>query len=58
MTARRSKFRGEIQRRKVQELAWELWNNHLKEARAKPREALIELQKAAVCIQVISGVCR
>ncbi|KIH67050.1 HECT-domain protein [Ancylostoma duodenale] len=51
MTARRSKFRGEIQRRKVQELAWELWNNHLKEARAKPREALIELQKAAVCIQ-------
>ncbi|VDL77463.1 unnamed protein product [Nippostrongylus brasiliensis] len=51
MTARRSKFRGEIQRRKVQELAWELWNNHLKEARAKPREALIELQKAAICIQ-------
>lgn len=53
MTARRSKFRGEIQRRKVQELAWELWNNHLKEARAKPREALIELQRAALCIQVI-----
>ncbi|KAK5970210.1 E3 ubiquitin-protein ligase hecd-1 [Trichostrongylus colubriformis] len=51
MTARRSKFRGEIQRRKVQELAWELWNNHLKEARAKPREALIELQRAAICIQ-------
>lgn len=51
MTARRSKFRGEIQRRKVQELAWELWNNHLKEARAKPREALIELQRAALCIQ-------
>ncbi|KAJ1366082.1 hypothetical protein KIN20_026670 [Parelaphostrongylus tenuis] len=51
MTARRSKFRGEIQRRKVQELAWSLWTNHLKEARAKPREALIELQKAAICIQ-------
>ncbi|VDM61213.1 unnamed protein product [Angiostrongylus costaricensis] len=51
VTARRSKFRGEIQRRKVQKLAWGLWKNHLKEARAKPREALIELQRAAVCIQ-------
>uniref|UniRef100_A0A1I7WSM5 E3 ubiquitin-protein ligase n=1 Tax=Heterorhabditis bacteriophora TaxID=37862 RepID=A0A1I7WSM5_HETBA len=51
MTARRAKFRCEIQRRRVQELAWELWNSHLKEARAKPREALIELQNAAACIQ-------
>ncbi|KJH41368.1 HECT-domain protein [Dictyocaulus viviparus] len=56
MTARRAKFRSEIQRRKVQELAWGLWNNHLKEARAKPREALIELQRAAVCIQAIDAV--
>ncbi|CAI4227539.1 unnamed protein product [Auanema sp. JU1783] len=51
VTGRRAKIRNDIQRRRVQELALELWNNHLKDARAKPREALIELQNAANIIE-------
>ncbi|CAB3409028.1 unnamed protein product [Caenorhabditis bovis] len=51
LSARKLKFRVEIQQRKVQELAWKLWNEHLKEAHAKPREALVRLEKAAVTIE-------
>lgn len=50
VSPRRAKFRNDIQKRKVQELAWDLWINHLKEACAKPREALIELENAAKVI--------
>ena len=50
VSPRRAKFRNDIQKRKVQELAWDLWVNHLKEACAKPREALIELESAAKVI--------
>ncbi|CAI5448918.1 unnamed protein product [Caenorhabditis angaria] len=51
VSTRKIKFRVDIQKRKVQELAWKLWNDHLKEAHAKPREALVRLEKAAVTIE-------
>lgn len=51
MTTRKMKFRQDIQQRKVQELAWKLWNDHLKEAHAKPREALVRLENAARIIE-------
>uniref|UniRef100_A0A8R1HR92 E3 ubiquitin-protein ligase n=1 Tax=Caenorhabditis japonica TaxID=281687 RepID=A0A8R1HR92_CAEJA len=51
VSTRKIKFRQDIQKRKVQELAWKLWNDHLKEAHAKPREALVRLEKAAVTIE-------
>lgn len=51
VTTRKMKFRQDIQKRKVQELAWKLWNDHLKEAHAKPREALVRLENAAHAIE-------
>ncbi|PIC33910.1 hypothetical protein B9Z55_013719 [Caenorhabditis nigoni] len=51
VTTRKMKFRQDIQKRKVQELAWKLWNDHLKEAHAKPREALVRLEEAARLIE-------
>ncbi|CAI2350375.1 unnamed protein product [Caenorhabditis sp. 36 PRJEB53466] len=50
VSTRKMKFRQDIQRRKVQELAWKLWNDYLKEAHAKPREALVRLEQAATTI--------
>ncbi|CAD6199393.1 unnamed protein product [Caenorhabditis auriculariae] len=55
VSGRRIKFRTEIQRRKVQGLAWKLWIDHLKEAQAKPREALVRLEKA---VKVIDDAVR
>ncbi|EGT38408.1 hypothetical protein CAEBREN_30160, partial [Caenorhabditis brenneri] len=52
VTTRKIKFRQDIQKRKVQELAWKLWNDHLREAHAKPREALLKLEEAARTIEV------
>ncbi|MFH4979391.1 hypothetical protein AB6A40_006100 [Gnathostoma spinigerum] len=43
---RRLRFRAEAQKAKLQELAKELWEKYLREARAKPRDALVELRKA------------
>ncbi|CDK13343.1 E3 ubiquitin-protein ligase [Caenorhabditis elegans] len=51
VSTRKMKFRQDIQKRKVQELAWKLWNDHLKEAHAKPREALVRLENAARTIE-------
>ncbi|CAL2040217.1 unnamed protein product [Caenorhabditis brenneri] len=51
VTTRKIKFRQDIQKRKVQELAWKLWNDHLREAHAKPREALLKLEEAARTIE-------
>ncbi|PAV66473.1 hypothetical protein WR25_22510 isoform C [Diploscapter pachys] len=49
-STKRRKLCNEIQRRRVQSLAWELWTQHLKEARTKPREVVLKLQNAAVII--------
>uniref|UniRef100_A0A1I7V093 E3 ubiquitin-protein ligase n=1 Tax=Caenorhabditis tropicalis TaxID=1561998 RepID=A0A1I7V093_9PELO len=51
VTTRKMKFRQDIQKRKAQELAWKLWNDHLREAHAKPREALVLLENAARMIE-------
>lgn len=50
---RRLRFRAEAQKAKLQELAKELWENYLKEARSKPRDALIELQRASALVKQI-----
>lgn len=57
VSTRKMKFRQDIQKRKVQELAWKLWNDHLKEAHAKPREALVRLENAARTIEVSILLC-
>lgn len=49
---RRLRFRAEAQKAKLQELAKELWENYMKEARSRPRDALVELQKASSSLQV------
>lgn len=49
---RRLRFRTEARKAKLQEMAKNLWENYIKEAQAKPRDALIELQKAAASMQV------
>ncbi|CAJ0937448.1 unnamed protein product, partial [Mesorhabditis belari] len=41
----------EMQRKRVQELAWEVWDKYLKDAKTKPRDALLHLQEATSCIQ-------
>ncbi|VDK47623.1 unnamed protein product [Anisakis simplex] len=48
---RRLRFRAEAQKAKLQELAKELWDNYLKEARMRPRDALVQLQKASSSLQ-------
>lgn len=40
-------FKAEAQKQKVHDLAKDLWDNYLKQAKTKPRDALIELQNAA-----------
>lgn len=45
LSGKKAKIRNELQRLKVNDLAWNLWEGHLKNGRAKPREALVELQK-------------
>ncbi|CAG9534153.1 unnamed protein product [Cercopithifilaria johnstoni] len=50
---RRLRFRAETQKAKLQEMAKEIWDNYLKEAQSKPREALVELQKASSTIKEI-----
>ncbi|KAL3982231.1 HECT-domain (ubiquitin-transferase) family protein [Acanthocheilonema viteae] len=52
---RRLRFRAETQKAKLQEMAKEIWDNYLKEAQAKPRDALVELQKAS---STIKGICQ
>lgn len=47
----RLKFRIENQRQKIHELARELWEQYLKEAKTKPRDVLIELQKCAAFLE-------
>jgi hypothetical protein len=42
----------EAQKQKMSDLARELWEGYLKEARGRPREALIRLKQAAVVLQV------
>lgn len=49
---RRLRFRAETQRVKVRQLASEIWENYMKEAKAKPRDDLVALQNAASQIQV------
>ncbi|KAM3726185.1 E3 ubiquitin-protein ligase [Dirofilaria immitis] len=46
-------FRAETQKAKLREMAKEIWNNYLKEAQSKPRDALVELQKASFTIKEI-----
>uniref|UniRef100_A0A914ZV22 E3 ubiquitin-protein ligase n=10 Tax=Parascaris univalens TaxID=6257 RepID=A0A914ZV22_PARUN len=48
---RRLRFRAEAQKAKLQELAKELWENYMKEARSRPRDALVELQRASSSLQ-------
>lgn len=48
---RRIRFQLETQRQKVKDLARDLWQQYLKEAKAKPRDALVELQKDSSIIQ-------
>uniref|UniRef100_A0A0M3I707 E3 ubiquitin-protein ligase n=1 Tax=Ascaris lumbricoides TaxID=6252 RepID=A0A0M3I707_ASCLU len=54
---RRLRFRAEAQKAKLQELAKELWENYMKEARSRPRDALVELQKASSSLQ-LNVFCR
>lgn len=49
---RRFRFRAETQKAKLQEIAKEIWDNYLKEAQSKPREALVDLQKASCIVKV------
>lgn len=56
---RRLRFRAETQKAKLQEMAKEIWDNYLKEAHSKPRDALVELQKASSTVKVrVSDVCK
>ncbi|EFO28334.2 hypothetical protein LOAG_00153 [Loa loa] len=50
---RRLRFRAETQKAKLQEMAKEIWDNYLKEAQSKPRDALVELQKASSTVKEI-----
>ncbi|KAK0408812.1 hypothetical protein QR680_004174 [Steinernema hermaphroditum] len=43
---KRAKFRSEGQRNRVQDLATEIWDSYLNEAKMKPREALVQLKDA------------
>ncbi|MCP9265968.1 HECD1 [Dirofilaria immitis] len=49
-------FRAETQKAKLREMAKEIWNNYLKEAQSKPRDALVELQKASFTIKAENAV--
>lgn len=49
---RRLKFRIETQRQKIHDLARELWEQYLKEAKTKPRDVLIKLQQSASFINI------
>lgn len=56
---RRLRFRAETQKAKLQEMAKEILDNYLNEAQSKPRDALVELQKASSTVKVcISDACR
>lgn len=56
---RRLRFRAETQKAKLQEMAKEIWDNYLKEAHSKPRDALVELQKASSTVKVrVSDACK
>uniref|UniRef100_A0A915PQB4 E3 ubiquitin-protein ligase n=1 Tax=Setaria digitata TaxID=48799 RepID=A0A915PQB4_9BILA len=50
---RRLRFRAETQKAKLREMAKEIWDNYLKEAQSKPRDALLELQKASSTVKDI-----
>ncbi|CAD5227639.1 unnamed protein product [Bursaphelenchus xylophilus] len=54
---RRLRFRTEAQKQRINELAKELWNKHLKEARNKPREVFVQLRKAAEELSEITEIC-
>lgn len=48
------RYRAETQRQKLHELAKELWDNYLKEAKTKPRDALVQLQQNASTIAFLT----
>ncbi|GMT23830.1 hypothetical protein PFISCL1PPCAC_15127 [Pristionchus fissidentatus] len=48
--ARSSRLRSGMQVKRVQDLALDIWNKYLKEARARPREALVQLQAASAVV--------
>uniref|UniRef100_A0A158Q903 E3 ubiquitin-protein ligase n=1 Tax=Elaeophora elaphi TaxID=1147741 RepID=A0A158Q903_9BILA len=52
---RRLRFRAETQKAKLREMAKEIWDNYMKEAQSKPRDALVELQKAS---STVKEICR
>ncbi|KAI6211923.1 HECT-type E3 ubiquitin transferase [Aphelenchoides besseyi] len=54
---RRLKFRAEAQRQKIQELAKELWESHLKDARNKPRDVFVELRHVSEELQKCVNDC-
>ncbi|KAI6206878.1 HECT-type E3 ubiquitin transferase [Aphelenchoides besseyi] len=54
---RRLKFRAEAQRQKIQELAKELWESHLKDARNKPRDVFVELRHVSEELQKCVNEC-
>ncbi|GMS95260.1 hypothetical protein PENTCL1PPCAC_17435, partial [Pristionchus entomophagus] len=45
--ARCNRLRSGMQAKRVQDLALDIWNKYLKEAKARPREALVQLQAAS-----------
>ncbi|GMR47420.1 hypothetical protein PMAYCL1PPCAC_17615 [Pristionchus mayeri] len=45
--ARCSRLRSGMQAKRVQDLALDIWNKYLKEAKTRPREALVQLQAAS-----------
>ncbi|VDN22260.1 unnamed protein product [Gongylonema pulchrum] len=50
---RRVRFGFVSKKDQLHELAKEIWNNYMKEARSKPRSALVELQKASSTVKEI-----
>uniref|UniRef100_A0A914XRQ8 E3 ubiquitin-protein ligase n=1 Tax=Plectus sambesii TaxID=2011161 RepID=A0A914XRQ8_9BILA len=50
---RRLRFKVEAQKQKLADLARELWDGYLKEARGRPREALIRLKQAAAVLKKV-----
>ncbi|KAI6223048.1 HECT-type E3 ubiquitin transferase [Aphelenchoides fujianensis] len=54
---RRLKFRSEAQRQKIHELAKDLWETHLKDARNKPRDVFVELRSVSEELQKCAEEC-
>ncbi|CAD5221557.1 unnamed protein product [Bursaphelenchus okinawaensis] len=54
---RRLKFRTEAQKQRINELAKELWDKHLKEARNKPRDIFVQLRNASQELVDVTKLC-